>query len=207
MLTQTRNRGGTRCAALWVAAAALIGAVALTGCDALNDNPAGGTKMIVSFEGQLGNSATNGAITTPSNSETVKSLIVGAIVITHTTDPYTDADQVDETARENIKDDAIQSAAYLTIEDLPYSGTSISFLIPPGASDNWQLVGVGTRDNIDVLQDLEDLPDSPIWYGFTPYFAGGPSASSANKIKPGDTVTLTLGPGCNLDVPPQPPCP
>ena len=150
MLTQTRNRGGTRCAALWVAAAALIGAVALTGCDALNDNPAGGSKVIVSFDGMSGNSAINGAIVTPSNSEEIKSLIVGAIVITHTTTPYQNADDVDDTAKDNIKDDAIQSAAYLTIEDLPYSGNSISFLIPPAASDNWQLVGVGTRDNIDA---------------------------------------------------------
>jgi hypothetical protein len=205
MLTHSRNR--PRRMTLGMAVFALLGAGFLAGCQELNDNPAGVSKVVVSFGGPQGSSLIDGLIATPSNSEPILSIVVGAIVITHRDTPYTAAAEVDEAARELLKDDAIQSAAYLTVEDLPFSGNSISFLIPPGAAQNWQLVGVGSRRNIDVLNDFEDHEDAPIWYGFTPYFAGGPGADPANVIAPGDTRTLTLEPGCNLDQPPIPPCP
>jgi hypothetical protein len=186
----------------WAAALALLP----TGCADWNDHPAGGMRVIVGFEGL--EAPSTGLIQSPSNSNPpILSLVVGAIVIhydrdpsTVGPDPFTDPDQVDEAAREGLADDAIQSAAYLTIADLPHPEDTISFLIPPATSGPWQLVGVGLRYNIDVLQDLEDKEDAPIWYGFTPEFQN-------DVVEPGDTVTLTLQPGCELDSPPKPPCP
>jgi hypothetical protein len=213
MLTQEGKRRGIIRA---VAIPALLLAGFLAGCSDENDDPAGGITAIVSFAGHDGNALTRGAITSPPGSEQIVSLIVGAVVITHDRnpatpeiDPYTAADQVndepipeegDKSTKELLKDDAIQSAAYLTIEDLPLSADVISFLIPPAGAGSWQLVGVGTRTNVDVLQDLEDDEDAPIWYGFS---ADG---FQNDLVEPGDQVELILEPGCNLPSPPTPGC-
>jgi len=207
MLTQDGlGKGIIRAAAL----PALLLAGFLTGCGGMNDDPADGMSVVVSFDGQDQGALTNGAIASPSVASTdpILTIIVGALVITHDRDPstagldpYTGAEQVTPELKEKLKDDAIQSAAYLTIEDLPFSGNAISFLIPPAGAGSWQLVGVGTRVNIDVLQDLEDNENAPIWYGFFAEFQNG-------KVTPGQTVDLTLSPGCNLSSPPAAPaCP
>ncbi len=187
---------------LTLTAVATLAMVAAGGCGELsNDSPAKNITVIVGFGASGGGSVPllDGAIVPPSG-EPVVSIAVGAIVISRAT-PYDSADDVTEAESEQLVEDAIQSAAFITIEDLPFAGDAISFLIPPDTAGNWQLVAVGSRIDIDVLQDFEGTDDldraAPIWYGFTP----GPDFQN-EQIEPGDTITLTLQPGCVLLDPP-----
>ena len=186
---------------LTLAAIAALAVVVGVGCGELtNDSPPKNVTVVLGFGDGAGNPLLDGVIAQPSGTgETILSIAVGAIVISRAT-PYSGADDVDEADSEQLTDDAIQSAAFVTIEDLPFAGDSISFLIPPDTAGNWQLVGVGSRIDIDVLDDFEGEDPSgrgaPIWYGFTPTFQN-------EQIEPGDTVTLTLEPGCALDEPPD----
>jgi hypothetical protein len=184
-----------------IAAALLLGA-----CADMNDNPPGDIHVAVSFEGQ--DALSNGLIESPpeATGDDIVSMAIGAVVITHRDTPYTTAEvrELDEATKQKLIDDTLQSAAYITIIDLPYAGDSVSFLIPPASSSNWQLVAVGSRHDIDVLQDFEKenedgIADSAIWYGVTEQFMGG-------IIEPGDTVHMEVVPGCKLDAPPVPPC-
>ena len=185
---------------LTLAAVATLAMVAAAGCgEFTNDSPARNITVIVGFGASGGGSGPllDGAIVSPSG-EPVVSIAVGAIVISRPT-PFTGADDVTEADSTQLTDDAIQSAAFIAIQGLPFDGDSISFLIPPDTAGNWQLVGVGSRIDIDVLDDFEGTDEfgrgAPIWYGFTPGFQNG-------LIEPGDTVTLTLEPGCALNDPP-----
>ena len=187
---------------LTLAAVAALAVVAAGGCGELsNDSSPRNITVIVGFGDGGGNPLLGDALVQPPDTgETIKSIAVGAIVISRAT-PYDSADDVTEADSEQLVEDAIQSAAFITIEDLPFAGDTISFLIPPDTAGNWQLVAVGSRIDIDVLDDFqgEDELDraAPIWYGFTP----GPDFQN-EQIEPGDTITLTLEPGCLLENPP-----
>jgi hypothetical protein len=166
----------------------------------MNDDSAPTMEVSVAFGG--GGGLKNG-LTGPSEpgDEPVVSLVVGAVVITLPGAPVKNSQvaTLSEEQKDHLADDAIQSAAYLTIVDVPNSDDSISFLIPPATSGNWQLIGVGSRNHIDTLQDFDDKKDSAIWYGFTDDFQN-------NIVKPGDSTTLDLVAGCALDKPPVGPC-
>lgn len=188
---------------LTLAAVAALAVVAAGGCGELsNDSSPRNITVIVGFGDGGGNPLLGDALVQPPGSgETIESIAVGAIVITVRETPYDSADDVDEAASERLVDDAIQSAAFITIEDLPFAGDTISFLIPPDTAGNWQLVAVGSRIDIDVLDDFQGEDElgrsAPIWYGFTP----GPDFQN-EQIEPGDTITLTIEPGCELAEPP-----
>jgi hypothetical protein len=178
-----------------IAAAALV----LTACGNTNDHSAPTMNAVVSFAGA---GMSTGLISgPPAPEEPVVSLVVGAVVITYRDTPVQNIEvaNLSDQQKNDLTDDALQSAAYLTIVDLPLADDSVSFLIPPATSGNWQLVGVGSRIHIDVLQDFDDNKDAATWFGFTEEFEGG-------KINPGDTKDLELSPGCSLDSPPENSC-
>ena len=181
------------------ALALLAGMIAFTvaGCGELNDNPAPeGIIAHVILPGS-GSSGAKG-LSSPDNSEPIISMVVGALVITYRDTPIKDASEIDAEEQELLEDDAFQSAKYLEVFDLP-SGDVVSFRIPPDEAGNWQLVGLGTRVDIDTLAELGDTDDPIIWYGFSTTFLNG-------EVNPGDEVPLTLGPACSIDNPPVPPC-
>lgn len=197
-------------ASLGLALAALV-SLLLVGCGDLNDNPyQGGLSVQVDFSNMPQPAPSNGgmeeqSITFTGTGEEVLSVVLGAIVITHTATPYSNvtvATLLDETQRELLETDAEQSVQYLEIIQLPYPEDSVSFPIPPETAGNWQLVAVGMRHSIATLGEIEN--NSPIWYGFIDQFLNG-------VAQPGQVLdkTLTLVPGCLLDDPPLnviPPC-
>ena len=187
--------------ALQVAALALLAgmiAFSVVSCGELNDNPApDGIIARVILPGS--DSAGAKGITSPTNSEPIISMVVGALVITYRDTPVSDVGNIDDEEQQNLEDDALQSAKYLEVFDLPTADDVVSFRIPPEEAGNWQLIGVGVRVDIDTLADLGDEDDPAIWYGFSTTFLN-------DQVEPGDTVDLVLEPACSIDNPPVPPC-
>lgn len=187
--------------ALQVAALALLAgmiAFSVVSCGELNDNPApDGIIARVTLPGSDSTGAMG--LSSPPNSEPIISMVVGALVITYRDTPVEDVDAIDAEEQQNLEDDALQSAKYLEVFDLPTDDDVVSFRIPPDEAGNWQLIGVGVRVDIDTLADLGDEDDPAIWYGFSTDFLN-------DQVEPGDEVPLVLQPACSIDNPPVPPC-
>ncbi len=96
--------------------------------------------------------ASSGSIT----SSTVKSLVLGAIVVTSRSDPYLSTTKVTEKIEEDLKQEAINSVNYLSVVDLPINEDYIEFLVPPQTAGKWQVAVVSFDFNLDVLADWED---------------------------------------------------
>lgn len=184
----------------WVALL-LLSTVAFTACG--NDDPypsASFSTDLRELQQQMGVASAGGltAITSPSLGPTVETLIVGPIIITHRNTPYTGAGDVTQTAWDLIQDDAISSSRFLEVVSLPSNGNTISFRIPHDSSGNWQLAAVGLKYKMDRLSDIAGLySDAPIWFGFIGTFLNG-------KVSPGDTLTLTMEPVCDVSLPNRP---
>ena len=180
------------------------------GCGQFNDNPSpGGSSFTMSFASASG-ATPSSATASPMTWDTttlgplqVRTVVVGAIVITHNRGgtcpagsicPYTDSSDVNDTNRDLIQQDAEQSVNYLGIN--PISGqepTTVDFAIPPDGAGPWQLIGIGLQEDLSDqgIADVKTL--TPIYYGFVPQFLNG-------LVYPGQPVdpafTLTLKPWC-----------
>jgi len=157
------------------------------GCGEFNDNPRE-TKMkltvdISELKKQFGYSSDNkGSLDkavrgiddleeTPATSP-VKALVIGAIVITTRDTPYTTDIALTDDEMEDVKDDVLNSAAYIDFVNLPTSEDTIKFSVPPPSAANWQVVAVGVNFKMDYLEDLDETEhdDAIMYYGFTPIF-------------------------------------
>ena len=190
--------------------AALIAAalLALTaGCGQFNDDPFNGGFIVrLGFDESAQQSATAGAgavtpqgVTAPAGSGIV-TLVVGPIVITHVKstsvgggiEAYVFADIVliNDTDRENLEQDALQSVQFLEIVQLPHPSDTVEFEIPPDNAGPWQLIAVGLQVRRETLEAITDT--DPIWYGFTPEFLN-------DNVRRGQTqFTLTLAEALGL---------
>lgn len=181
-------------------------AVLLGGCGQFNDNPAStNLSATVSFAGanQTTAASSSGCATdtlcSPDTADggPVKMIIIGPIVIAagHNKGSGTDGawtsadiDNISETDRQNLIDDAKQSAQYVSLITLPNPDT-VQFVIPPDGAGNWQLVAVGLNAYEPDLASVQQTEIS--WFGFIDHFLNG-------EIQPGGTLseTLTLQPYC-----------
>ena len=184
--------------------AALGAAVLLVlagGCG--NDNPyPGGMSVQVAFQGATsGTSSTMAWNPATQGPLEVKSVVVGAIVITHnrggcpggaTLCAYSDVSQVTTTNRDLLQTDAEQSVNFLEINVITGDTAEVEFPIPPNAAGPWQLIGIGLKNDLsqDGLAEITSV--DPIWYGFVPEFLNG-------KVVPGTLypTPLTLQPWCS----------
>jgi hypothetical protein len=180
---------------------ALVAALGLSGCS--NDNPRedGGT-ITVDIRGikqQLGggsggfSTSTTGPGDSPATTD-VKSLIIGAVVITFTDTPLTSDTNIDSGLEDKLADDVINSINYFSIVDLPTSDDFVEFKVPPPGADHWQVAAIGTRNKIAVFEDLSD-ESVAIYYGFTPQFYNTSGDS-------GPTVDIEMKRACFIDDPP-----
>lgn len=190
----------------WFKLLAPLAAVALlaAGCGELNDNPREGVGLRVGFDGVATATRADGGdigarlTTSPCDGcEEVKTVIAGAIVITHTDTPYTSdsVTNITDAQREALEEDAIDSANHISILQLPSAENVVEFRVPTGSSAQFQLFAIGLRNRRTVLDEIQD--DDPIWYGFTSQFL------TPDDLKPGDTFTIELQPACGVDNPPQ----
>jgi len=177
------------------------------GCGEFNDNPRE-TKMkltvdISELKNQFGYSSDNkGSLDkavrgiddleeTPANSA-VKSLVVGAIVITARDTPYTMDEALTDEDMDDIEDDVLNSAAYIDFVNLPTSDDTIEFLIPPPSAENWQVAAVGVNFKMDYLEELDEdeHDDAVMYYGFTPIFY------EYDDIEEDTIISLTMKRNC-----------
>ena len=159
----------------------------LPGCGEFNDNPRE-TKMkltvdISELKKQFGYSSDNkdsldkavrgidDLEETPATSA-VKSLVIGAIVITARDTPYTIDEALTDEDMEDIEDDVLNSAAYIDFVNLPTSDDTIEFLVPPPSAGNWQVAAIGVNFKMEYLEELDETEhdDAVMYYGFTPIF-------------------------------------
>ena len=176
-----------------------VASLLLAGCGDLNDSPyEGGLTVHVDFANVPQEASSDGgpeaqAISFTGTGEPVLSVVLGAIVITHTTTAYNNSniDLITDSQRELLEQDAEQSVQFLEIIQLPHSEDSVSFPIPPANAGPWQLIGIGMRHRITSLAEIQD--SSPIWYGFIDSFLN-------DVAQPGQVLdqTLNLDPACNI---------
>jgi len=102
----------------------------------------------------------------------VKSLVIGAIVITTRDTPYTIDEALTDDDMEDIEDAVLNSAAYIDFVNLPTSDDTIEFLVPPPSAEKWQVAAVGVNFKMDYLNELDEdeHDDAVMYYGFTPIF-------------------------------------
>lgn len=161
----------------------------LPGCGEFNDNPRE-TKMkltvdISELKKQFGYSSDSDnedslektVRSIPELPETeatsaVKSLVIGAIVITARDTPYTTDEALTDDDMEDIEDDVLNSAAYIDFVNLPTSDDTIEFLVPPPSAGNWQVAAIGVNFKMEYLDELDETEhdDAVMYYGFTPVF-------------------------------------
>ncbi len=181
--------------------AALGAAVLLVlagGCGQFNDNPSpGGMSFTYAFQGASGTSSPMAWDTNVLGNIPVKSVVVGAIVITHSRDgsgvikPYTDANQVTPANRDLLQTDAEQSVNFLEINLISGDTAEVEFPIPPNAAGPWQLVGIGLKNDLSDKGLAEITTVDPIFYGFVDEFLN-------DKVVPGTVYpsALVLKPWC-----------
>ncbi len=159
----------------------------LPGCGEFNDNPRE-TKMkltvdINELKKQFGYSSDNqdsldkairgiSDIEETDATSAVKSLVIGAIVVTTRDTPYTTDEALTDENMEDIEDDVLNSAAYIGFVNLPATEDTIEFLVPPPSAANWQVAAIGVNFEMEYLEELDetDHDDAVMYYGFTPEF-------------------------------------
>lgn len=179
----------------------------LPGCGEFNDNPRE-TKMkltvdINELKKQFGYSSDNQdsldkAVRGISDLEetdatsAVKSLVIGAIVITTRDTPYTTDEALTDEDMEDIEDDVLNSAAYIDFVNLPTSDDTIEFLVPPPSAANWQVAAIGVNFKMDYLEELDETEhdDAVMYYGFTPIFY------KYDDIEEDTIISLTMKRNC-----------
>jgi hypothetical protein len=183
-----------------LAALLLLGAVSLglAGCG--NDNPAdsGGT-MTVDLRGiknQLGNgfSTQDTGVAGSTATTAVRSLIIGAVVITFSDSPLSETTQIDSGIEDKFASDVINSINFLSIVDLPTGENFVEFKVPPPSAGHWQVAAIGTKNRIERFQDLDDA-NVAIYYGFDDQFHTTSSGSQPD-------VSITMNRACFIDEPP-----
>jgi hypothetical protein len=178
----------------------MVAALGLAGCG--NDNPStsGGT-MKVDIRGlkqQMGvggpSTMSTGVSDSPATTA-VKSLIIGAVVITFSNTPLDETTQVTSDLQDKLASDVINSINYFSIVDLPTNDDFVEFKVPPPSAGNWQVAALGTRDQILTYTDLDD-ENVAIYYGFSPKFYNTSGDS-------GPDVPITMSRACFIDSPPK----
>ena len=126
--------------------------LSLSGCG-LNDNPYPAATLNPVWPTSGGYQSLMAGPTDPDLP--VLTVVVGAVVITHTDQPYLDGSTVTSTQQVDFEDDLLNSASYFTVSRLSLVGSSISFQIPPpAAGPNWQIFAVGVQYSGDTLTDV-----------------------------------------------------
>jgi hypothetical protein len=174
-------------------------ALGLAGCG--NDHPAGngGTIRVDlrALQSQVGGgfaTETAGPGDSPATTA-VKSLVIGAVVITFTDTPLSSDTNINSDLQDKLASDIINSVNYFSIVDLPTSEDFVEFKVPPPGAGHWQVAAVGTRTQILTFNDLNDN-SAAIYYGFDEAFHTTSGSS-------GPDVSLEMKRACFLDSPPN----
>ena len=178
----------------------------IIGCAEFNDNPAEKEKTISidiqELQRQVGYSTDSTGnqreelprITGPGDSDAtndVKSIVVGAIVVTSRDTPYSEYEAITDEEWEVFKDEIANSIGYISFVHLPTSEDTIEFSVPPPSAGNWQVFAVGIDFRIDYVEELgeDEHDDAVIYAGFAKDFY-------TSETIEGETPELTLRRAC-----------
>jgi len=159
----------------------------IIGCGEFNDNPAEQARTISidiqELQRQVGYSTDSIAnqceqlprIVSSGGSDAtseVKTIALGAIVVTSRDTPYTTDEAPTDEEVEIFKDEVANSVVYISFVDLPTSEDTVDFLIPPPSAGKWQVFAIGVDFELDYLEELaeDEHENSIIYYGFTKDF-------------------------------------
>lgn len=178
-----------RSSVLEIAGIAFIIMVLLFGCKEFNNNPPPArTQMMAvdvkAIQRQLtyltGSSSINGRIKPESSfvnqesevSNAAKTLLIGAMVVTKRSSPYSRSLSFAAGIRSFFGSDLTNSANYFTFVNLPLAGDIVEFKVPPPSAGNWQAMVVAFNTQPENIGDLSDIAykNSAIYFGITPRF-------------------------------------
>lgn len=182
----------------------------LGGCSEWNDNPAETGNLLLnlrSIQHQLGiviqeNRLNEKSVTVPEDTAStteVKALVVGALVVTSRSTPYSKDIALTGAVEEGMKTDLQNSVDFFKIVRLPTADKNIPLKLPPSTAGNWQPIVVGLRTVPALLENLADTEhqDSDIYYGFTSKFY------STDNINNNEIIKLTMFRNCLGTAPPK----
>ena len=179
----------------------VIFAIGILGCKNMENNTSDSSKVTVDISGLTKNLATNSSssqgssespqLSSPDNDAqtAVQTLVI--VPLTHAIhgEAY-NIEKFDEAADEDFGEDAVNSANYLQVIQLPTSATTVEIEVP-NISDGWQLLAAAT---VEEVVSAEEVGDATLAYiGFT-----ADSYDSADDFGDSDT-TLTMVRHCDQD--------
>lgn len=181
----------------------LLPVFVVSGCKELsNDPPESSGNLVVSLgdiKKQLGVSSgsteSNRSVSVPGDSDAtdeVKSLLVGAFVVTSRDTPYTKDVPITEDVEENLKDELSGSVDYIKIVSLPTDNDYIEFPYPKSELSKWQVIAVALDFDIKEFAELgeDDHENSILYFGFSTKFY------QSNTIGENEEVTIEMTRAC-----------
>lgn len=125
-------------------------------------------------------------------SDAVRSLLVGAFVVTTRDTPYTRDVALTPDIEENLQEELSGSVDYIEIVDLPTDEDYVEFSYPKSDLSKWQVIAVGLNFAIKEFGELgeEAHEDAIIYAGFSDRFY------RASQIEEDETVTVSMFRAC-----------
>ena len=173
----------------------ILSVLVITGCKELSNDPPEKTGNLVvnlgDIQKQLGLSSSSNRLessTVPGNSDAtneVKSLLVGAFVVTTRNTPYAKDVAITDEISENLKDELAGSVDYIQIVNLPTDSDTIEFPYPKSDLSRWQVIAVALDFSIKEFAELgEDAHDSSIiYFGFSENFYTAGSIGDTEQVE------------------------
>lgn len=175
----------------------------LMGCGDLNDNPQEERTLDVSvseLQRQIGASGDGNANALTDQSglsthSTVKTLVVGAVVIRSRTSaqgPYTDETPVSDIG--SLEQDLIDSASNVRMIQLPTTSDTIRITLPPPSAEKWQLMGAAFETEMTLPDQLGDEvnQDTVKYIGFHNQFLQTGTNGEVQVLGTGEEASLSL---------------
>ncbi len=200
------NSFKSRLLSLLIATLLILPVFVTSGCKELsNDPPESSGNMVVNLgdiQKQLSVSSTNNSsngqsqsVTVPGSSpasDEVKSLLVGAFVVTTRDTPYTKDVPITDTVEDDLKDELSGSVDYIKIVSLPTEKDYIEFPYPKSELSKWQVIAVALNFDINQFAELgeDDHENSILYFGFSDKFY------KSNTIGENELVTIDMTRAC-----------
>ncbi len=168
----------------------------LTGC--ASDLPESKTSLSIDLTELLKNipvlqhsSAFSGPASSDPTHDAISALVVGPLTFTNHGQAYDPDQPPNETVKAHLKKDLPNTAQYIEIISLPFSGDTVEIEVPP-VSDGWQLFAVGLSKTPKNLEDLgtTEYQDAMVYYTVdTNVYSDAEEAYAAG-------ITMTLKRAC-----------
>jgi hypothetical protein len=105
-------------------------------------------------------------------SSEAKTLLIGAIVVTSRSTPYSSSTSITTSIPSFFGNDLTDSGDFIQLINLPVSETYVEFKVPPPSAGNWQVFAVAFSTQPELVSDLstEEHKNSAIYFGVKEQF-------------------------------------